>query len=411
LKAETIRIIDVWLGRGICFVLTAVRRLLELFAPPPPPPSPARRVLFIKLIEQGATVLAHSAIQRAVDRVGRENVHFLVFEENREILSILDLIPEENVLIVRNRDFFTFVRDIRKALSRIRTLRIDAVVDLEFFARASAILSFLTGARRRVGLHRFTSEAPYRGDLMTHRVQYNPYLHTAKAYLLLVEALDRDPGEVPLSKVPEGGLVVTAPRFLPAEIEAETIRKLLSDSPGTTGGGPVVLLNPNAGDLLPLRKWPAENFVLLGSRILAERPDARLIVTGAPSEATAAEEICRRIGSPRAFTMAGRTTLRELLALYTVADVLVTNDSGPGHFASMTEIDSVVLFGPETPRLFGAVGGRPHILYADLACSPCVNAFNHRFSPCKDSRCMQAISVDEVCATVLACLERREERP
>jgi ADP-heptose:LPS heptosyltransferase len=96
--------------------------------------------------------------------------------------------------------------------------------------------------------------------------------------------------------------------------------------------------------------------------------------------------------------------LRELLVLYTLADVLVTNDSGPGHFASMTNIHSIVLYGPETPKLFGAISGRFHILYARLACSPCVNVFNHRFSPCKNNLCMQSISVDEVFKMVQKCL-------
>ncbi|NPU83630.1 MAG: glycosyltransferase family 9 protein [Syntrophaceae bacterium] len=409
MKAETIRIIDVWTGKGICFFLTMLRRLWDAFAPRPLSPPPVRKILFIKLIEQGATVLAYSALRRAIDQAGRENVYFMVFEENREILFILDLLPAENVLIIRNRDFLTFSRDILSALIRVRKLRIDAVVDLEFFARASAIISFLTGAERRVGLHRFTSEAPYRGDLMTHRVQYNPYFHTAKAYLLLVEALARSPGEIPLSKIPERDLAVTAPRFRPTEEETGRLEKRLADIWGEAGSGPLVLLNPNAGDLLPLRKWSTENFIALGRKILEKRPDVRLIITGAPSEAASAEAVCSRIGSRRAVTLAGRTTLRELLVLYTLADVLVTNDSGPGHFASMTDIDNVVLFGPETPHLFGAIGGRPRTIYAKLACSPCVNAFNHRFSPCNDNRCMQVITVEEILRTVLACLAERNK--
>ena len=61
------------------------------------------------------------------------------------------------------------------------------------------------------------------------------------------------------------------------------------------------------------------------------------------------------IGAERAVSFAGQTTLRELLTLYTIADVLVTNDSGPAHFASLTPVHTVVLFGPETPRLFGSL--------------------------------------------------------
>src|SRR5690348_1631124 len=224
----TIRRLDAWLGRPLCFALTLARRagrLLPHFrrdareTPPPP-----RKILILKLIEQGATVLAYRAIERAVQAVGRENVYFLVFARNRAILDLLDLIPPENVLAVRDDGPVRFGLDVMAALWRARRLGIDAAIDMEFFARASAVLTFLSGARRRVGLHRFTSEGPYRGDLFTHRVQYSPYLHTAAAYYLLVEALlGADPAQTPLLKVPPPSLDCTPPAFRPGPGEVEEV--------------------------------------------------------------------------------------------------------------------------------------------------------------------------------------------
>ena len=410
MKPETIRKIDIGVGKIACLTLTGLRRILDRLGPADRPPAPVRKILFIKLIEQGATVLAYSAILRAIDKVGRQNVFFCVFEENREILDIIDVIPKENIFVIRNRQFTVFLIDILRSLYRIRKIGIDATVDMEFFARASAILSYMTGAARRVGLHRFTSEAPYRGDLMTHRVHYNPYLHTSKAYHLLVAALDAAPEDVPLVKLPVGEFEESAPRFVPGEEETEVVRKILARAFSRPIEGPMVLLNPNASDMLPLRKWDTENFVRLGRLILENHPKSALIITGAPSERESAEKVCREIGSDRAICLAGKTTLRQLLVLYTLADVLVTNDSGPGHFASMTDIHSIVLYGPETPALFGAIGGFSHIIHAGLACSPCVNVFNHRFSPCRNNRCMQSISVEQVYETVRDCLAPRNEK-
>ncbi len=79
-----------------------------------------------------------------------------------------------------------------------------------------------------------------------------------------------------------------------------------------------------------------------------------------------------------------------------MAEVLVTNDSGPAHFATLTSVDVVTLFGPETPKLFGAPSPRNHNIWAGIACSPCVNAWNNRQSACRDNVCMQRISIDEV---------------
>jgi ADP-heptose:LPS heptosyltransferase len=404
LKPETIRKIDIGIGKIACFILTCFRLIVDKISSSGQP-TPIRKILFIKLIEQGATVLAYSAILRAIDRVGRQNVYFCVFEENREILDIIDVLPQENIFVIRNRQFSIFLLDILRSLYRIRKIGIDATVDMEFFARASAILSYLTGAARRVGLHRFTSEAPYRGDLMTHRVHYNPYLHTAKAYHLLVAALDASPEDLPLVKLAVERFEETAPSFAPGDEETFRVRGILTQAFSGPVEGPIILLNPNASDMLPLRKWDTQNFIRLGREILKKHQTAVLVITGAPSERESAEKVCREIGPDRVACLAGKTTLRELLVLYTLADVMVTNDSGPGHFASMTDIHSIVLYGPETPALFGAIGGRSHIIHAGLACSPCVNVFNHRFSPCRNNICMQSIPVEMVSRQVEKCLK------
>ena len=355
-----------------------------------------RKILFIKMIEQGATVLAAPAIRRAADAVGRENVYFWVFAENRPILEVLELVPPENVFCIRADRFSTFLIDVIRTVRAIRAARIDTTIDMEFFTRAPAVLAYLTGARRRIGLHRFTSEAPYRGDLMTHRVQYNPYLHASIAYNVLVQAALIAPDQTPLLKDAPDPADCAPERFEPTPEEQAHVRGLLEQAAGRPVERPLVLLNPNASDLLPLRKWPAARFLALGKRILAEHPDVNLVITGAPSEQAPAAELARALGSDRAISIAGKTTLRDVIVLYTLADVMVTNDSGPAHFAALTEMETVILYGPETPAVFGPIGDHAHVLSANLACSPCVNVFNHRFSPCKDNVCMQRISVAQV---------------
>ena len=284
MKTSTMTAIDRRLGKPLCAVLTGVRRLGRLFgARETQYDVPLRKILFIKMAEQGATVLAYRALCRATELVGRENVYFWVFEENREILDLLGVIPRENVITVRSKTLRTFVVDIFRTLWRIRRLGIDATVDMEFLARAPAILAFLTGAPRRAGLHRFTVEGPYRGDLLTHRVQHNPYLHTALAYHELVEALDEPPGEVPLLKRHLPTVDGAPPLFKPETDECQRVQALLDRRAGRQVDSPIILLNPNASDMLPLRKWPTERFIELGQRILAQRPDATLVITGAPS--------------------------------------------------------------------------------------------------------------------------------
>lgn len=408
LTPHVIRQLDYWVGVPICFALTLVRTVLSRLWPRAERREPVRKILFIKMTEQGATVLAWPAIRRAVETVGRDNVYFWVFRENRPILELLDVIPARNIIDLRADRPFEFLLDLAKSLVRIRRLGIDGVVDLEFFSRASAILGYLSGAARRCGFHRFTSEAPYRGDLLTHRVQYNPYLHMSETFRILVDSLSAPPDQVPLLKQETRGLAAgdgTAAlpddpqdllHFEPTEAERAALWQLLQARTAHPIGHPIVLLNPNASDMLPLRKWPTERFEQLARRIIDEMPEATVVFTGSPSEAAEPERMVRDIASPRVISLAGRTTLRQLLTLYQVADVLVTNDSGPGHFSSMTDIHAIIMFGPETPLLFGPMAPHADVVWMGLACSPCVSVFNHRLSPCNDNRCMTGITVDRV---------------
>ncbi|MCX5759183.1 MAG: glycosyltransferase family 9 protein [Candidatus Hydrogenedentes bacterium] len=405
LDVKTIRWLDVRLGSLACAALTGLDGVLRVFRRNTVPSHTPRRILFIKLIEQGATVLAADALHRAIERVGRENVFFCVFDENRPILDIMDLIPSENIFPFRNDRLGAFAADTWRFMRTVRAWEIDTVVDLEFFSRGSAVLAWLTGARIRVGLHRFTNENPYRGDLMTHRVQYNPYLHTATFYSLLTECAWMDPEETPLPKVlpptlSDGRL----PRFKPDAASLDRVTALLAECGIRPAEQRIVILNPNASDLVPLRKWPLDRFQDVGRRLLEADERTAIIVTGTENERAAAETLCRALDTPRAASLAGRTSLPELLALYTLSAVLVTNDSGPGHFAALTDIASVVLFGPETPERYGPLGRDAHTIWARLACSPCVNAFNHRFSPCTRNRCMEAIGVAQVVAAIRALL-------
>jgi ADP-heptose:LPS heptosyltransferase len=406
MNVATMRRLDLWLGIPACFLLTALRRAREIFAPRRLKAGCVERVLVVKLAEQGATVLAYPALRRAVERVGRENVYFFVFEENRFILDCLDVIPRENVIAVSSRGVLRTMASLLAGLARVRRIRVDAVADLEFFARSSAIISYLSGASIRAGLHKHHDPAPYRGDLMTHRVHYDPLLHTSRAFLLLVEALFRSSDKLPelLARPPLANQV--CPQFVPLDDELAQVRGKVQREAGTCDFRPLVLLNANASDLIPLRRWPVECYVELAQRLLNRYTALHIGLTGGPEERRKLEPVLDAIASDRCFCLAGRTTLRELLVLYHLADVLVTNDSGPAHFAAITPIETITLFGPETPALFGALTERSHILWQGLPCSPCVSAYNHRVSDCRNNRCMLEIGVDDVFGKVCELLDR-----
>jgi len=404
---STLQRIDRWIGVPLCAFLTLVRRIFESAGSPGP--RRIQRVLFVKFAEQGSTVLAYPAICRAIEMVGRENVYFVVFEDNRFILDAMEIIPDGNVITIATQSFFGLGTSALRAALRVRKIGIDAVVDMEFLTRSSAILTFATGAQSRVGFHTFFGDGPYRGDLMTHRLLYNPHLHTSQMFEAMVEALTHDPAVLPTFDFTPSANQPLA-RFQPTLSEIDEIDALLQRENPRIGSAPLILLNPSASDLLPLRRWPPMRYVELARRLLERYPDLFIGFTGAPAEAGPNNQLADEVGSDRVIPLAGRTTLRQMLMLYTRSEILVTNDSGPAHFASMTPIHVVTLFGPETPALFAARSPNVTVLWAGIACSPCVNAYNNRQSVCRNNLCMQAITVDDVFEKVTHIYDSHKRR-
>lgn len=398
MNPDTSRVLDRLVGVPLCWLLSCWRRLLALFGRAAPPTEP-RRVLFVKLSEMGAIVLSLPAFQAARQRYGREQLYCLMLAGNDEIHELLGVFPRDNIWTIRDRNLWTFATDALRVLRRCRREKIDAVIDLEGFARISAILTYLTGASRRVGMHAFTLEGPYRGDLSTHRVAHNPYLHASGQFLAMVRALESPESDEPLLKQVVDPIGYEPPAFEPTDGDQREVDRLFELRCGGEPTRPLVLLNPNLIDMLPLRSWPRENYVRLARRILADHPEATILLIGLKAERVQSEALAREIASDRVVSLAGDTTLRSLVTLFTRADLLITSDSGPAHMASLTQLPVVALFGPETPRLYAPLGPNHRTLWAGLACSPCFSALNHRTSACRDNVCLKEISVDQVHAT------------
>ena len=101
---STLQGTDRWVGGPLCAILTLLRKIFESAGRPGP--RQFQRILFVKFAEQGSTVLAYPAILRAIEMVGRENVYFVVFEDNRFILDAMEIIPDGNVITIATNSLF-----------------------------------------------------------------------------------------------------------------------------------------------------------------------------------------------------------------------------------------------------------------------------------------------------------------
>jgi len=408
MNVDTMRTIDRRIGIPLTFLLTLWNRLIGKIRPRLP--GSPKKILFIELSEMGSTILVDPALRKARSRLDAK-LYFVIFQKNRASLDLIGTITPDHTFTIRETGLFVLVMDTLRFLCWVRKQRIDTVVDLELFSRFTALLTGLCGARNRAGFYSFHNEGLYRGELLTHKVAYNPHIHIAKNFIALVNSLLADESELPYSKTVIQDQEIELPVVSFNSRELDNMHALVAKhypaySPDQQR---LVLINPNASELLPQRRWMPERYVELIKRILDAAPDVVVLITGAPSEHEEAREKCRQVANERCINFAGAVSLMQLPVLYTIAALMVTNDSGPGHFSSITPLPTFVLFGPETPKLYGSLGNSTPV-FAGLACSPCVSAANHRKTPCTDNKCLQAITVNQVFALVQPIVQQKKSQ-
>ena len=400
------RKVDYFAGIPLCFFATFWVWFTHLFsAKNQKTVQKPSKVLFVELSEMGSAILVDPAM-RKMQKTGAE-LFFVIFKSNAASLRLLGTVAEANVFAIRENNVFNLAIDSLRFLFWARKNKIDTTIDLELFSRYSALLTGLSGAIHRVGFHAFHNEGLYRGAMLSRAVAYNPHLHIAKNFIALVNAALADKAELPYSKthIDDNEIKLASAPINEVAIAAMRSR-IREDFPSyDEKTHRIILINPNASDLLPQRRWMPENFISVMRNLLNDNEKYLVLITGAPAEREQAQALKNQVAHDRCINFAGRQLLTELPALYQIAELMLTNDSGPGHFSSVTNLKTFVLFGPETPALYGSLGNSTPI-YAGLACSPCVSAGNHRKTPCRDNVCLQVIKPEAVTQQLRVALKK-----
>lgn len=393
MNIDLMRKVDYFAGIPLCLIASAWVKVTQLFSNTQQ--KAPERVLFVELSEMGSAILVDPAMRKMQAQTSAA-LYFVIFKGNAASLRLLGTVPASNIFTINEKNLWSLALDTLRFFIWVRRQRIDTVIDLELFSRFSALLTGLSGAQRRVGFHGFYNEGLYRGHMLTHAVSYNPHLHIAKNFIALVNASVARIAERPFSKtlISDDEIKLVQAAVRPA-LHDDLHARIQTVYPGYQRGQRIVLINPNASDLLPQRRWMPERFASVIRNVLATFDDVLVLITGAPAEFEGAQALSDSVAHDRCINFAGQLTLDELPALYQIATLMLTNDSGPGHFSSITPLKTFVIFGPETPKLYGSLGNSIPI-YAGLACSPCVSASNHRKTPCSDNVCLKVITPEAV---------------
>jgi lipopolysaccharide heptosyltransferase II len=343
------------------FLLTQYKRGICL-----PPEIPAKNLKPFRIFIRAANWLGDSVISVpavCAIKAGRPDAHVTIAAPEK-IASVWTLVPDiDEVLPLKPGSLFSIVQTIRRqkpfdvAILFPNSLRAALEV---WFASIPRRVGF-RGHHRRWLLHQIVTKEPV-GPV---RHQVDRYLHMA--------------------------------RELGGPQAAPEIRKFLPRI--KTNGAPAKLgLCPGA-EYGPAKRWLPERFAEVALKIAEERPiqwvlfgTAADLERGAAIESTLGAHCLNRIG---------QTTLDQLTAELGECALLLTNDTGTMHLATLIGVPVVAVFGSTEPRLTGPLGTGHAILRHQVECSPCFL----RECPI-DFRCMKAVSVEEVIAAVSAQLDR-----
>lgn len=302
-----------------------------------------------------------------------ENAYIAVML-NYSCKEILEGNPRINEIILYDEK--TKHRGLKGEIKLIRRLKKESF-DTVFLLHRSlsrALIAYFAGIRNRIGYFYIK-----RNFILTDIVDApRKPLHKIEYFLKMAGYIGADISDKNLE-------------FFINDTDREYIENLIKRNE-IEKSGPIIAINP--GGNWPPKRWPEENFAKLAD-ILIKKYKVRIMITGSENDISRALRI-QELAHNKLFISCGKTTLKQLGALYEKAKIVISGDSGPLHIARAVGADVIALFGPTSPELTGPYGeGSYSVIQKDVGCrTPCYNA------ECSDNKCMKAISVEDVLEAV-----------
>jgi len=390
---KLMRWIDSQVGNLACNAFAAAKRI---GAPFRRDTTEYKKILVTKFFGMGSIIVATPALQALREAYPDAEIHFVSFSSNKEILEILGLTDKN--WFVDNSTPTAFATSTLALARDLRAEKFDLMIDFEFFAKFPLVLAGLADIPKKAGF--YLTHEPWRRTLLDVPGSYNHYFHTKDIFVSLIYLLTT--GDLFYLDFEDFRRRYAYPQVKVEPAAREHVSKLLT-SLGIASARTFVI-NPNtSADLAPeVRKWPVERYVELARRLLQENEGASVVFIGAKSERPYVESIVNAVDDPRAVSLAGQLSLRQLLALFERTELFVTNDSGPMHLACLVDTPIVGLFFADTPTVYGPVASRTATVSPPLYSIPLFTVYNGkdvvagRPVDTIDNTAARSVSVDRV---------------
>ena len=382
MRRKVLRFINKTTGTFFCVILFLFDKLVNVIPhkrkSESRTPIPSCNILVIKIVGLGDTVLMLPSITALKATYPQARISAMVTPLSSGILQYIKSIDE---LIVY--DIFSSHKGIIgliKLILLLRRKRFNLVIDFEQHIKLISIVSYLTGASRRIG---FSNEKLGRGLLLTDKIHLDDAEHTVKNFAELVK------------KAGVKANITHLERIDVPDRDRDFVENWLSKRnivPGTL----LVGIHPGSGGSATSRRWPKERFAQIADK-LAEIYGARVIITGSPSEVELANEVARLMKTVPVIA-AGQMSIGQLIGLIDKLHLYISNDTGPMHISAAMGTPTIGLFGPNTPVRYKPYGNQHISIYKPSPCSPCINVHKGEVPDCKQSSvlCLESITVEEV---------------
>lgn len=343
-------------------------------------PEDVHKVLIIKFFGIGSLVLATPFFRQARTLFPNAQIHLLTLSSNRCVMEMIDGVDHVHYVDLGSHILRAITAYVGCMVQVFRG-HFDVVLDMEFYTRASAVVSLASWAPVRIGYH---AQGIYRGSIQSHKVPFNGYWHVSRNFLSLLEPFGYEVG-------PD----MPRPHVEVAKVPHEATQKLF-ESLGDQAERYVVI-NVNAGELAFERRWFPDRFAALAARLSAKY-DLVCVFIGSPGEHEYVEAVVldARSQGARALNAAGALDLRSMAQVCAQSLLVISNDSGPLHVAAASGVPVVGFFGPETPVLYGPAGDGHLVFHQSISCSPCINIEQGKRIQCRYTTplCQEITSVD-----------------
>ena len=334
-----------------------------------------RKILIVKPSSLGDVVHSLPFLNAMKTCFPKAQIHWVIAKGLEGLLEGHPMIDE---LIIIKKDLWKNIsrtgrtlKEIRDLFRQLRHEKYDIVVDLQGLLR-SGLITLATHAPLRIGFSEAREGSRF---FYTKKVKAGRDIHAVDRYMKVSEELGCDVCD----------RVFPFPFSSSAGSETRTL----------VGPDPYAVLVPGAR--WKTKIWPAESFGKVASML-----PLKSVVIGATSDKAIADSVVLHSGE-KARSLAGQTSLRQLIEIMRTAEVVITNDSGPMHIAVALNIPVIAIFGPTSPVRTGPFGKGHVILQSQTECVPCFKR------SCREIRCMNEITPEAVYQAVLEVLWRKKK--